>query len=341
MQEARGYNPYKIGFVGGSDSHNTGVPYRQNNFFGGHGVNDGDDRSSAWRATSSPASTCGSRIPAGLTGIWAEENTRASLFDAMQRKETFATSGPRIKVRFFGGWDYAADVARRGRTGSRQPMPGGVPMGGDLPPLGGQGAVVRRLGGEGPDLGQSRPHPDRQGLDQERPELREGLRRRLGRRPQARPRSPARCPPIGSTVDIAEATLHQHRRRGGAEDGRGPTRTSIRASHAFYYARVLEIPTPRWTTIQAKRARHRAARQRCRRPCRSAPGPRRSGTRRPPEARKAAPPGMTVADLKQKGATALDDAAAEGAGRRQVDLGAQQRHRRSLQHRMDARPASG
>ena len=72
--------------------------------------------------------------PAGLTGVWAEENTRASLFDAMQRKETFATSGPRIKLRFFGGWDYQARHDRSGGLGARPPTAGGVPMGGDLQP---------------------------------------------------------------------------------------------------------------------------------------------------------------------------------------------------------------
>ena len=72
--------------------------------------------------------------PAGLTGVWAEENTRASLFDAMQRKETFATSGPRIKVRFFGGWEYTGDVSRAEGLGQGRPTRSGVPMGGDLPP---------------------------------------------------------------------------------------------------------------------------------------------------------------------------------------------------------------
>ena len=121
MQEARGYNPYKMGFVGGSDSHNTGVPYRQTNFFGGHARNDGDIKQ---RMSGYVFAGLDVRLenPAGLTGVWAEENTRASLFDAMQRKETFATSGPHIKVRFFGGPDWA-ERRQRVRTGSRSPMP--------------------------------------------------------------------------------------------------------------------------------------------------------------------------------------------------------------------------
>ena len=106
MQSVLGYNPFKSGIVGGSDSHNTGVPYRQTNFFGGHGLNDGEAKE---RMSGHVFAGLDVRLenPAGLTGVWAEENTRASLFDAMQRKETFGTSGPRIQIRMFGGWNYA------------------------------------------------------------------------------------------------------------------------------------------------------------------------------------------------------------------------------------------
>ena len=134
--------------------------------------------------------------PAGLTGVWAEENTRESIFNAMQRKETFAVSGPHIKVRFFGGWNYAETATAEQRREFWKIVPDwvkdrdwvkaayaqGVPMGGDLTPMpsGRQGAVIRGVGGQGSHLRQSRPHPDRQGLDQERSELRESLRCRLG-----------------------------------------------------------------------------------------------------------------------------------------------------------------
>jgi hypothetical protein len=112
MQDTRGYNPYRFGVVGGSDSHNTGAPYRQNNFYGGHGINDGtiETRMSGHLFTGMDVRY---ENPSGLTGIWAEENTRASLWDAMYRKETFATSGPRIRIRFFGGWEYARDLVDR------------------------------------------------------------------------------------------------------------------------------------------------------------------------------------------------------------------------------------
>ena len=247
--------------------------------------------------------------PGGLTGVWAEENTRASLWDAMYRKETFGVSGPHIKVRFFGGWGYGKDIL--GRQGLGEAVVRGRRADGRRPAADavgrqGHGAELRRLGGEGPDLRQSRPHPDHQGLDAERPELREGLRRRLGRRPQARQvdRPGAGHPEHGGP---REGHLHQRRRLGGAEDGVDAIRSSIASLHAFYYARVLEIPTPRWTLIQAVKS--------------GLPPPDivpLTGQERAwsspiwytpsAEARKNAPAGMTVADLKKKGATALSDA---------------------------------
>ena len=124
MQDVRGYNPYKFGMAGGSDSHNTGSPYRQDNFFGGHGQSRRNRRTTAL-----PGSCIGGTMdvrlenPAGLTGVWAEENTRASIWDAMYRKETFGVSGPHIKVRFFGGWGYNKDIFERAEIGCINPMP--------------------------------------------------------------------------------------------------------------------------------------------------------------------------------------------------------------------------
>ena len=106
LQDVKGFNPYKFGFGAASDSHATATPYRQNNYFGTIGAQDTtiEQRMSGIVAAGIDLRTI---EPAGLTGVWAEENTRESIFDAMQRKETFAVSGPHIKVRFFGGWSYA------------------------------------------------------------------------------------------------------------------------------------------------------------------------------------------------------------------------------------------
>jgi Protein of unknown function (DUF3604) len=180
MQQARGYNPYKFGIVGGSDSHDTGVPYRQDNFFGAHGLNDGDMRQ---RMSGHVFAGLDVRRenPAGLTAVWAEENTHASLFDAMQRKETYGTSGVRIKVadvRWLGLGTRRVEAARplgiQRRVGedglSERRADGQRPAG-----VKGQGAIVRRLCGERPRQRQPRPHPDSQGLGEERPDLRENL----------------------------------------------------------------------------------------------------------------------------------------------------------------------
>ena len=200
LQDTKGFNPYKFGFGAASDSHSTGVPYRQDNYFGTLG---GADSSIERRMSGVLVGGMDVRTisTAGLTGVWAEENTRESIFNAMQRKETFAVSGPHIKVRFFGGWNYAKDATveqkrefwkfvpdwLKDREWVKTAYEQGVPMGGDMQPMpaGATRALVRRVGGQGPDLRQSRPHPDRQGLDEERPELREGVRRRLGGRPRA------------------------------------------------------------------------------------------------------------------------------------------------------------
>ena len=121
MQDVRGYNPYKFGMAGGSDSHNTGSPYRQDNFYGGHASS--TEPSNRRLAGVLLGSTIDVRLenPGGLTGVWAEENTRASIWDAMYRKETFGISGSHIKVRFFGGWDYNKDILGA-RTGFISPM---------------------------------------------------------------------------------------------------------------------------------------------------------------------------------------------------------------------------
>jgi hypothetical protein len=173
MQDVKGFNPYKFGMIGASDSHNTGVPYRQDNFFGGHAHLDGTIEA---RMAGHLFAGLDTRLenPAGLAGVWAEENTRASLFEAMQRKETFAVSGPHIKLRFFGGWEYKADDLSDKdwvKTGYKK----GVPNGRRPEERARQGANFYCLGGEGSDLRKSRPHSNHQRLDGERSEFRKDI----------------------------------------------------------------------------------------------------------------------------------------------------------------------
>ena len=297
------FNPYKFGFGAASDSHNTAAPYRQDNCFGAHAVADGRPRP-ACPAASPPTSDARTEGTAGLTGVWAEENTRASLFEAMQRKETFAVSGPHIKVRLFGGWEYAAaDLS--GADWVKTGYAKGVPMGGDLPPAKGKAPTFIAWAVKDPTSGN---------LD--RIQIVKGWSKngqsfeKIFDVAWAGERKPDKwtgmVPPIGNTVDIENATYTNT--IGAVELKKVWTDPEFDPSlHAFYYARVLEIPTPRWTTIQAKQLgiappdvvaatlQERAWGS----PIWYTPGA---------DERKSAKPGVTVADLKKQGAVALTDA---------------------------------
>ncbi|AML53784.1 hypothetical protein RC74_21015 [Falsihalocynthiibacter arcticus] len=254
MQQAEGYNPYKMGIVGGSDSHNTGVPYRQENFYGGHARLDGTsmERMGGHNFTGLDVRF---ENPAGLTGLWAEENTRGSLFEAMQRKETFGTSGPRMKIRMFSGWSLSSDLDQR-EDWVKAAYEQGVPMGGDLPA---PPEVTRS--------GTTTPHfvvwaiKDPSAANLDRIQIVKGWSQngqsfeKIFDVVWSDDRVPdvvtGKVPAIESTVNIASATY---------DDTTGKTELigtwsdpEFDASlDAFYYARALAVPTPRWTTIQAK-----------------------------------------------------------------------------------------
>ncbi|MFN8642242.1 MAG: DUF3604 domain-containing protein [Candidatus Binatia bacterium] len=308
MQDVRGYNPYKFGMAGGSDSHNTGSPYRQDNFFGGHAQIDGTVERRMAGVLAFGTLDVRLENPGGLTGVWAEENTRASIWDAMYRKETFGVSGPHIKVRFFGGWSYGKDLVNAGDW-VKQSYAGGVPMGADLPPLpsAGKGTAPSFVVWAVKD-------PTSANLD--RIQVIKGWTQNGqsfekiydvawagDRRPD---KWTGRVPAIQSTVDLEQATYTND--VGSAELKTVWTDPEFDPSlHAFYYLRVLEIPTPRWTLIQAVKA--------------GLPPPDvvpLTGQERAwsspiwytpsAEARQQAPAGMTVAALKAKGATPLNDA---------------------------------
>ncbi len=308
MQDVRGYNPYKFGMAGGSDSHNTGSPYRQDNFYGGHAQIDGtvDHRMAGVMAFG----TIDVRLenPGGLTGVWAEENTRGSLWDAMYRKETFGTSGVHIKVRFFGGWGYNKNIFDT-KDWVHQSYTNGVPMGADMAamPQGGKGTAPTFVIWAVKD-------PSSANLD--RIQVIKGWTQNGqsfekiydvvwsgDRKPD---KWTGRVPAIKSTVDLEKATYTND--VGSTELKTVWSDPEFNPSlHAFYYARVLEIPTPRWTLIQSLKA--------------GLPPPDvvpLTGQERAwsspiwytpsAEARKNAPAGMTVTDLKAKGAAQLGDA---------------------------------
>jgi hypothetical protein len=339
MQGAKGYNPYKFGLVGGSDSHNTGAPYRQDNFYGGHGANDG---TSEVRMSTTEFAGLKNRFlnPAGLTGIWAEENTRAALFEGMRRKETFATSGPRIKVRFFGGYDLATDLQRE-RNWVKTAYAQGVPMGSDLP---------QHKGGAPSFAVSAVKDPTSGNLD--RIQIVKGWSKNgqsfekifdvIWSGERAVDSVSGLLPAVGNTVDVAaitagpQGTSVEARVERAAEDLRtrgeerattGSVSTGMNLGYrnsigavelktvwtdpefdpsldAFYYARALEIPTPRWTTLQAKQLGQQP-------PADVAATVQERAWSSPiwytpsAEARRSVTAGLTVTDLQQKGATAL------------------------------------
>jgi hypothetical protein len=303
MQSKEGFNPYKFGFGAASDSHNTGVPYRQDNFFGGHAAMDG---TAELRLGGHLLAGMDARQenPGGLTGVWAEENTRASLFEGMQRKETFAVSGPHIKLRMFGGWEYTPDMlADAGwvKTGYAK----GVPMGGDLPPAAGKAPTFIVWAAKDPTSGNLDRIQIVKGWSQSGQSF-----EKIFDVVWAGDRKPdkwtGKIPPIGSTVDVDNATYTNT--IGAVELKTVWTDPEFDPSvDAFYYARVLEIPTPRWTTIQAKQLGVA--------PPDVVPATVQERAWASPiwytpsaEARKNAKPGTTVADLKKQGAVVLNDA---------------------------------
>jgi hypothetical protein len=308
MQDVRGYNPYKFGVGAASDSHNTGSPYRQDNFYGGHGAVDGTvERRFAGVML---GGTIDSRLenPAGQTGVWAEENTRASIWDAMYRKETFGVSGPHIKVRFFGGWGYNKGILDA-QDWVHQSYASGVPMGADLPPMTGTGPGVAPTFVLWAVKDPTSANLDRiqiiKGWTQNGQSF-EKIFDVAWAGDRKADKWSGRVPAIQSTVDLEKATYTNS--VGSTELKTVWTDPEFDASqHAFYYARVLEIPTPRWTLIQAVKAGIP--------PPDVVPftGQERAWTSPiwytpSAEARKNAPAGMTVADLKKKGATQLGDA---------------------------------
>jgi hypothetical protein len=306
MQDVLGYNPYKLGFGAASDSHNTGSPYRQDNFYGGHvGVDGTVERRLAGVML---GQTIDARLenPAGLTGVWAEENTRSSLFDAMYRKETFGVSGPHIKVRFFGGWGYDK-TSLDGKDWVHRSYQGGVPMGGDLRPMpSGTGVAPTFVAWavKDPTSGNLDRIQIIKGWSQNGQSFEKVYDVAWSGDRKRDPRT-GRVPAIQSTVDLEKATYTNS--VGATELKVAWTDPDFDPSlHAFYYARVLEIPTPRWTLIQAVQAGLT--------PPDVVPltGQERAWTSPiwytpSAEARKSAPAGTTVAALKQKGATPLND----------------------------------
>ncbi len=256
QEQKLGVNPFKFGFIGGTDVHNSLTSIEEDNFFGKH-VNQ-EPSAHRWNHVSKQG--FGSTrytwhyTAAGYAAVWATENTREALWDAMKRKEVYATSGTRMTVRFFGGWDFAADDARSHDL-AEAGYGKGVPMGGDLPrvPAGAKApsflvaAMKDPLSGNLDRIQIVKGWLGKDGKGQEKiydVAWGDADRRKLGLR--------GKLAPVGDTVDVTTATWTNT--IGDPELATVWTDPDFDPSvRAFYYARVIEIPTPRWTCYDALR----------------------------------------------------------------------------------------
>ena len=251
QQQAKlGVNPFKFGMVGGTDAHTSLATADENNFWGKFTANEPVlfDGKNSGRHLTSEIQPMGYSA-AGYTAVWAEENTREALFAAMERKEVYASTGPRINVRFFGGWDFKAndafepDLAAIGYKN-------GVPMGGDLT-LAPKGKKPTFL---------IRATKDPEGANLDRVQVIKGWVDAEGHLHEkiynvslsgGRDDKGTHTEKVGSTVNTQDASY---------SNTIGTPELAVvwkdpdfnHHERAFYYARVLEIPTPRWPAYDAK-----------------------------------------------------------------------------------------
>jgi len=253
LEQELGVNPYKFGMIGSTDAHTGLAAIDEDNFWG----KSSNVEPSATRATHPWVKTENGTImgweqtASGYAGVWATDNTREALFDAMQRKEVYATTGPRMIVRFFGGWDFQASDAYT-RHPADVGYTKGVPMGGDL---------SNGSAGKSPTFLVA-ALKDPIGANLDRIQIIKGWLDAKGethekiydvvwggdRKPDSKT---GKLPPVGDTVDVPNAT---YTNTIGAPElikvWKDPEFDPTQ--RAFYYVRVLEIPTPRWTAYDAK-----------------------------------------------------------------------------------------
>jgi hypothetical protein len=255
LEKRLGVNPYKFGMVGSTDAHTALSAVEEENFFGKHsGVEPEPYR---WKhvvikAPDPDLTVLGwQQAASGYTGVWATENTREAIFDAMKRKETYATTGSRITVRFFGGWEFTASDAKS-RLPAGVGYAKGVPMGGDLRNAPhGKSPTFLVAAMKDPYSGNLDRIQIIKGWLDGRGKLHEKVYDVVwsGNR---KPGPDGKLPSVGKTVDVSTATWTNS--IGSPElIGVWTDPAFDRNERAFYYARVIEIPTPRWTAYEAVR----------------------------------------------------------------------------------------
>jgi hypothetical protein len=255
LEQRLGVNPYQFGLIGSTDSHTGLTTADEDNFFGKHAGTE----PSAHRATHvvgkfGDAVILGwEQAASGYAAVWAHENTRASIFEAMERRETYATTGPRMVVRFFGGFDFVPSDAKS-RSPAEVGYAKGVPMGGTID--------LRAAHGFTPPKFLVAALRDPIGANLDRIQIVKGWVDAKGAPHEQvydvawsgdrTPGADGRLPPVGNTVDVATATWTNT--IGAPSLAQAWTDPDFDpAERAFYYVRVLEIPTPRWTAYDVVR----------------------------------------------------------------------------------------
>lgn len=249
MKKKLGVNPFKYGVVGGGDIHTSIVSHEEYEHSGEHNLKSSTPEARLLNIVPNEPSKI-EQGTAGLSCVWAEENTRESIYDAMERKETWATSGPRITIRVFGGYDFG-NTQPSDSNWAEIGYKNGAPMGSDIP-KNSDGKPVKLMiwALKGPNSGNLdrvqvvKGWIDSEGNSQEKIyNVAWGGDRKLD--------ANGKLPNVGNTVDIPNASYTNT--IGSPELKTVWTDPDFDASQqAFYYLRVLEIPTPRWSTYDAK-----------------------------------------------------------------------------------------
>jgi hypothetical protein len=254
LEKELGVNPYKFGMIGSTDTHTALSTADEDNFFGKASISEPNATRAEHPYMENPK--LGLKImgweqtASGYAAVWATENTREAIFDAMERRETYATTGPRMIVRFFGGWDFDAKDANS-RMPAKAGYTKGVPMGGDLTKAP-KGKVLAFL---------VAALKDPIGANLDRYQIVKGWLDSKGKLQEKvydvvwsgdrKPGKDGKLPAVGNTVDVKEATWTNTI---GAPEliavWKDPDFSPDQK--AFYYGRVIEIPTPRWTAYDAK-----------------------------------------------------------------------------------------
>ena len=254
LESKLGYNPYKMGLVGGADVHSGYQGNEEWDWKGAHGAMDDTPKKQLNPVPNATGENGYTVSSAGTTAVWATENTREGIWNGMMSKETYGTTGTLIRLRFFGGWAYPKNLVKDEKFVEKA-YKAGVPMGQDLhkKPDSAKAPTFAVWALKDPESG----NLDRIQIIKGWSDPRNGMPREKiynvawsdtdKRKPDSKT---GKLPPVGNTVDIKKATY---------TNDIGDSQLSVvwtdpdfdPKMKAVYYVRVLEIPTPRWSTYDA------------------------------------------------------------------------------------------